>query len=119
MSDESIRTPPSICGSAEIDLAHRLMRRHRECRIHRCAWKWVAYRTLVQYGRIAPQTLSPRERAHRRDIEFPTAPPSSRRTPGPDSVFPCGAPEPVTLHQVLDGLRELAHDMRSGDSREG
>ncbi|MEV6139324.1 hypothetical protein AB0L63_25385 [Nocardia sp. NPDC051990] len=119
MSTESILTPPSICGSAEIDLAHRLMRRHRECRIHRCAWQWVAYRTLVQYGRIAPQPLSPRERAHRRSIEFSTTAPSSRQTPGPDSVFPCGAAEPVTLHQVLDGLRELARDMRSGDSREG
>jgi len=123
VSAASIRTPPSVCGSAEINLAHRLMRRHRECRIHGCVWKWVAYRTLVYYGRIAPQTLSPRERAHRRGIEFPTAPPSFRPPldPTAGSLFPCGAPEPVTLHQVLDGLRELARDMRprSGDSREG
>lgn len=123
VSAELIVTTPNICGAAEIDLAHRLMRRHLECRIHQCAWKWVAYRTLVYCGRIAPQTLSPRERAYRRGIEFPTTPPSLRPPLGPtaSSLFSCGATEPVTLHQVLDGLRELARDMRprSGDSREG
>ncbi|WP_433601516.1 hypothetical protein ACQPXH_07175 [Nocardia sp. CA-135953] len=115
MSEDTIVTPPAICGSAEIELAHEQMRRHRACRIQVCAWKWVAYYTLVAYGRIAPQTSSPRERAHRRGIEFPTAAPSSLAN---GSLSACGTAEFTLLHQVLNGLAE---DMRVhlGDGREG
>ncbi|MEV2220431.1 hypothetical protein AB0E01_11180 [Nocardia vinacea] len=113
MSEEMIATPPAICGSAEIELAHQQMRRHRACRIEMCAWKWVAYYTLVANGRIAPQTLSPRERAHRRGIEFPAAP-----SPAAESRSDCGTPGFTLLHRVLDGL---VQDMRAhlGDGREG
>ncbi|MGK8508506.1 hypothetical protein ACRS5S_10730 [Nocardia asiatica] len=99
--------PPGICGSAEIETAHRQMRRHRACRIDRCGWKWVAFYTLVRHGRIVPQELSPRERAHRRGIEFPV-----ERT-GP--TLPADeAPAPWTFQQVLDGLGKLAEDLRVG-----
>lgn len=113
MSEDTIATPPAICGSAEIELAHQQMRRHRACRIELCAWKWVAYNTLVANGRIAPQTVGPRERAHRRGIEFPTAP-----SPVAGSLSDCGTPEFTLLQRVLDGL---VQDMRAhlGDSRQG
>ncbi|MEU6830524.1 hypothetical protein ABZ894_17910 [Nocardia beijingensis] len=98
---------PRICGSAEADLAHRQMRRHRECRIDRCAWKWVAFYTLVRRGRIVPQKVSPRERAHRRGIAFPI-------DHTEHSLYADGAPEPRTFQQVLDGLSKLAEDLRAG-----
>lgn len=103
----TVVAPPSICGSAEVELAHRLMRQHRQCRVDRCAWKWVAYYTLVRRGRIVPQELSPRERAHRRGIAFPTD-----HTDHPP--YADGMPEPRTFQQVLDGLTKLAEDLRSG-----
>jgi hypothetical protein len=100
MNEDTIVTPPNICGSAEVELAHRQMRRHRACRIERCAWKWVAYYTLVQHGRIAPQELSPRERAHLRGIDFPTE--------ATGRCLPDRTPEPQTFQHVLDGLAQLA-----------
>ena len=137
-------TPPSICGLAEVDLAHEQMRRHRECRIDECAWKRTAYHTLVHFGRLAPQRLSPRERAHGRGIEFGTIEPratesncaettsteSSREysrwsettTAGTDHARLFDAPlEPHTFHQILDGLNRLADDLRHGptDRRTG
>ncbi|MET9029136.1 hypothetical protein ABZW96_26500 [Nocardia sp. NPDC004168] len=99
--------PPRICGSADVELAHRLMRRHRGCRVDRCAWKWVAFYTLVRRGRIVPQESSPRERAHRRGIAFPTD--HTDHLPHADT-----APELWTFQQVLDGLHELAEDLRTG-----
>ncbi|MEU2041684.1 hypothetical protein [Nocardia niwae] len=90
-----------------MELAHRQMRLHRECRVDRCAWKWVAYYTLVRRGRIVPQQLSPRERAHRRGIAFPMV-----RADHPDRAD--GAPEPRTFQQVLQGLSKLAEDLRAG-----
>ncbi len=98
--------PPSICGLAEVELAHRQMRRHRECRIDRCAWKSVAFYTLVRHGRIVPQEVSPRERAHQRGIDFPTE--------HSGSALPADSmPEPWTFQQVLDGLGKLAADLRA------
>ncbi|WP_227998863.1 hypothetical protein [Nocardia australiensis] len=97
--EDTLITPPTICDAAEIELAHRQMRRHRRCGIERCAWKWVAYYTLVHHGRIAPQRLSPRERAHRRGVYFPTDSAHSRAA--------CGS-ELRTFQQVLDGLAQLA-----------
>ncbi|MEV4127981.1 hypothetical protein [Nocardia sp. NPDC049707] len=113
LSEDTIATAPAICGSAEIELAHQQMRRHRACRIETCAWKWVAYHTLVANGRIAPQRVSPRERAHRRGIEFPIAP---SLTDG--SLSACGTTEFTLLQRVLDGLLQ---DMRAplGDGCEG
>jgi hypothetical protein len=81
MSDDTILTPPNICGFAEVELAHQQMRRHRACQIGRCAWKRVAYYTLVRHGRIAPPTLSPRERAHLRGIDFPAESTPATRSP--------------------------------------
>ncbi|MFG3619782.1 hypothetical protein [Nocardia sp. NPDC047654] len=98
--------PPSICGLAEVELAHRQMRRHRECRIDRCAWKSVAFYTLVRHGRIVPQTRSPRERAHQRGIDFPT------EHTGP-ALSADSMPEPRTFQQVLDGLSKLAEGLRT------
>ncbi|WP_169812355.1 hypothetical protein [Nocardia gamkensis] len=88
-------------------MAHRLMRRHRECRVDRCAWKWVAFYTLVRRGRIVPQQSSPREHAHRRGIAFPVD--HTDHPPSRDDV-----PEPRTFQQVLEGLSKLADDLRAG-----
>ncbi|WP_067477418.1 hypothetical protein [Nocardia amamiensis] len=105
MSEITLVTPPSVCGLAEIELAHRQMQRHRACRIDRCAWKWVAYCTLVHYGRVKPPELSPRERAYLRGIAFPAV--DHDHGPRPD-----GMPKAQTFQQVLDGLSALAQDMR-------
>ncbi|MEU1546580.1 hypothetical protein [Nocardia sp. NPDC005745] len=90
-----------------MELAHRQMRRHRECRVDRCAWKAVAFHTLVRHGRIVPQETSPRERAHRRGIDFPTD------HTGP-ALSADSMPEPRTFQEVLDGLGRLAEDLRTG-----
>ncbi|WP_433202658.1 hypothetical protein ACQP1G_12665 [Nocardia sp. CA-107356] len=100
MNADALLTPPNICGFAEVELAHAQMRRHCACRISRCAWKRVAYYTLVRYGRITPAKLSPRERARLRGIDFPID--------TTDRPLPEGIPELRTLHQVLDGLAQLA-----------
>ncbi|MFX0579063.1 hypothetical protein [Nocardia nepalensis] len=99
MYEDALLNPPSICGCAEVELAHAQMRRHRACRISRCAWKRVAYYTLVRHGRIVPPKLSPRERAKLRGIDFPV---------DTDRTLAEGTPELPTLHQVLDGLAQLA-----------
>ncbi|AHH22241.1 hypothetical protein NONO_c74860 [Nocardia nova SH22a] len=109
--DDALLVPPGICGLAQADLAHDLMRRHRDCRAERCAWKQVAYRTLVQLGRIEPPNSSSRERAHRHGIEFPYR----------SDVY--GVRERTeataeTFQQVLDGLKALANDMSPNDSRD-
>lgn len=112
MSGDTIVTPPTICGFAEVELAHQQMRTHRACRVDRCAWKWVAYYTLVHHGRIAPQELSPRERAHLRGLDYPAD--------ATDRAAPDGTPEPQTFQQVIDGLAQLAlpptHSGSGGES---
>ncbi|WP_280242910.1 hypothetical protein [Nocardia abscessus] len=101
MPDDAIIALPTICGFAEVDLAHRQMQRHRGCRIDRCAWKWVAYYTLVRHGRIVPQELSPRERAYRRGIDFPN-------DDAEHGLPRRQTPEITILEEVLDGLANLA-----------
>ncbi|WP_147403940.1 hypothetical protein [Nocardia panacis] len=99
IGDTTIVTPPLVCGYADVELAHEQMRTHRACRIVRCAWKAAAYYTLVAAGRLTPQSLTPRERAAARGIEFPpldSDPPNS------------GGPTYRTLREVLDKLSELA-----------
>jgi hypothetical protein len=78
---------------------HEQMRRHVGCRVDRCVWKAAAYYTLVDAGRLAPQTLSPRERAAARGIAFP---PLENEPPAAS-----GGPTPQTLREVLDKLAEL------------
>ncbi|WP_280491317.1 hypothetical protein [Nocardia asiatica] len=104
-----ILAPPRVCASAEVELAHQQMQRHRACRIERCAWKWVAYCTLVWSGRIVPQRFSPRERAHRRGIAFPLD--YSGRGPALE-----GTPEVATLRQVLEGLAQLVRSTPDPDN---
>ncbi|MEV5839494.1 hypothetical protein [Nocardia sp. NPDC052112] len=111
MYEDALLDPPNICGIAEVELAHAQMRRHRACRIQRCAWKRVAYYTLVRHGRIAPPKSSPRERARQRGIDFPVD--------TTDHPLTEGIPELRTLHQVLDGLARLAlPPTSSGDGGE-
>ncbi|WP_218582929.1 hypothetical protein, partial [Nocardia cyriacigeorgica] len=81
---------PVVCGVADVELAHRVMRGHRECRVEGCAWKWVACWTLVHFGRLAPESVSPRERAYRRGIEFGTG--ASGSVDGSASAGDDGAP---------------------------
>ncbi|MFI6955258.1 hypothetical protein ACIBJI_17500 [Nocardia sp. NPDC050408] len=64
---------PPLCDAADVMLAHGLWQRHRACRINRCVWKSAAYQTLVLAGRLVPQSMSPRERAAARGIDFPRA----------------------------------------------
>lgn len=101
-TDDVVVSLPGICDLARIEMAHSSMQRHRSCRIEHCAWKQVAYRTLVHFQRIRPPALSPRERAHRRGIEFPCT--SAEYHPHPYG----GAPTEI-FQQVLDGLNELAN----------
>ena len=95
----TIVTPPGVCGHADIELAHEQMRKHRGCRLGRCVWKAAAYYTLVDAGRLAPQSLTPRERAAARGIEFPSL--------GGEPLA-LGGPPQRTLREVLDRLSELA-----------
>ncbi|WP_063039378.1 hypothetical protein [Nocardia pseudovaccinii] len=99
MSRDTIVTPPKICGYADIESAHEQMREHRACRIGRCVWKTAAYYTLVDAGRLAPQSLTPRERAAARGIEFP---------PLDNEAYAGGGPTAQTLRDVLNKLTELA-----------
>ncbi|MGW4769627.1 hypothetical protein ACWEO2_16475 [Nocardia sp. NPDC004278] len=97
--EETIVTPPGVCRYTDIELAHEQMRAHRACRLGRCAWKAAAYHTLVEAGRLAPQTLTPRERAAARGIRFPPL--------GSEPRAYCG-PTYRTLREVLDRLSDLA-----------
>ncbi len=95
---EALRAWPEVCGYAEVDLAHEQMRVHRGCRIERCAWKAAAYHTLVSAGRLAPQAMSPRERAAAHGARFPPLDEPGHTVPGPPAH---------TLHEVLARLSEL------------
>ncbi|MGW4770174.1 hypothetical protein ACWEO2_19265 [Nocardia sp. NPDC004278] len=98
MSERTIVTPPRVCASADVELAHEQMREHRACQVGRCVWKTAAYYTLVHAGRLAPQSLTPRERAFARGLEFP---PLDRELCGE------GGPTAQTLREVLDKLTEF------------
>ncbi|WP_433522444.1 hypothetical protein ACQPZ2_35725 [Nocardia pseudovaccinii] len=98
MREDTILAPPSVCGYADIELAHEQMRQHRACRIGRCVWKAAAYYTLVDAGRLAPESLTPRERAAARGLEFP---------PLDNQVHAGDGPRLQTLREVLDKLTEL------------
>lgn len=107
-SDDTIVTPPRVCGSADVELAREQMRRHRACWVGRCVWKAAAYYTLVDAGCLVPQSLSPRERAAARGIAFP---------PLDCEAHADGGPTFRTLREVLDRLTELAlpdADVNSG-----
>ncbi|MEV5647747.1 hypothetical protein AB0L57_05775 [Nocardia sp. NPDC052254] len=88
-----------MCGYAEIELAHEQMRRHRNCRIHGCSWKAAAHQTLVHAGKLAPQSVPPRQRAAERDLAFPVL----DEAPQPEVT-----PTPHTLREVLQRLADLA-----------
>ncbi|MEU6561743.1 hypothetical protein [Nocardia nova] len=107
-SDIPIVAPPLVCGYAEIELAHEQMRQHRNCRIQGCAWKAAAYQTLVHAGRIAPQSIPPRQRAAERDLPFPVLDEQSH----PDIT-----PAPQTLREVLERLANLALPDREPGTR--
>ncbi|MEV4129381.1 hypothetical protein [Nocardia sp. NPDC049707] len=100
-------TPPEVCGCADVELAHELLRAHRACRVVRCVWKTAAYYTLVDANRIVPQTSTPRERAAARGIAFP---------PLDGEPLPHSGPTPHTLREVLDRLSELALPVPRADS---
>ncbi|MGW4773679.1 hypothetical protein ACWEO2_37285 [Nocardia sp. NPDC004278] len=94
--------PQPLCNFADVQLAHELWQRHRACRIHQCVWKAAAQHTLVLAGRLVPQSMSPRERAAARGIDYPP-------TPGIGTPIHGGATL-GTLREVLDRLESLAHD---------
>ncbi|WP_063046532.1 hypothetical protein [Nocardia pseudovaccinii] len=95
-------TVPPLCDAVDVTLAHGLWQRHCACRINRCVWKSAAYQTLVLAGRLVPQSMSPRERAAARGIDYPRASES-------DALLPSGH-SPGTLREVLDKLESLAFD---------
>ncbi|WP_433680127.1 hypothetical protein [Nocardia sp. CA-119907] len=105
MREDTIVTPPRVCRFADIALAHEQMPEHRACRIGRCVWKAAAYYTLIEAGRLAPQSLTPRERAAARGLEFP---------PLDSQVLAGGGPTLQTLCEVLDKL-SLARPSAGGD----
>lgn len=98
MLNKTIVTPPRVCGDADVELAHEQMRVHRACRVGLCVWKAAAYYTLIDAGRLAPQSLTPRARAAARGLEFPAL---------ERAVCAEGGPTVQTLHEVLDKLSEL------------
>lgn len=105
---ETIVIPSDVCERAELGLAHAQMQRHLDCRIDRCAWKWVAYATLVHHGRVVPPLTGPDERAHRRGLAWP-AEVTVRRAPNIN--------EPQPFRKILDGLDRLARELRGhGDA---
>ncbi|WP_153413242.1 hypothetical protein [Nocardia macrotermitis] len=107
-----VAAEPHVCVDADIALAHEQMRIHRACRTHRCAWKAAAFQTLVQAGRVVPQSLSPRMRAAMRGIAFPAL---------DHEPSPVGGPTSSTLREVLDRLDELVTPMPGmrGGTQEG
>lgn len=99
MGGAVIVTASQICHRADVELAHEQMQRHLACRVDRCVWKAAAYRTLVDAGRVAPQTSSPRERAAARRLAFPPLDSEPSAHSGPTTQ---------TIRDVLDKLSELA-----------
>ncbi|WP_433194114.1 hypothetical protein ACQP1G_35895 [Nocardia sp. CA-107356] len=91
-------TPPRVCDNADVELAHKQMQRHLACRVDHCLWKAAAHRTLVDAGRLAPQTSSPRERAAARGIAFPPLDSEPSAHSGPTTQ---------TIREVLSKLSEL------------
>ena len=91
---------PTLCECTDVQLAHELMRRHRGCRTDRCMWKAAAHHTLMLAGRLTPQSMSPRERAAARGIDFPAM--------EPDVPWGDVGPTNQTLREVLDKLSQLA-----------
>lgn len=110
LTDEVRVTPPSICELSQIELAHATMQQHLCCRAEHCAWKQVAYHTLVHFHRVEPPRLSPRERAHCRGVEFPAAEETGK-------PFRHGVVPAETFRQVLAGLNELANGLYPTDTR--
>ncbi len=109
---DALVSMPVICELSEIELAHELMRKHRNCRAQDCAWKQLSYRTLVYFRRIEPPRSSPRERAHRHGAEFSSS--GGDYGAHPKDVVPV-----ETFQQVLAGLNELANGLYPNDSRDG
>ncbi|MQY18574.1 hypothetical protein [Nocardia macrotermitis] len=97
---ETIVIPSEVCDRAELDLAHTQMQLHRHCRLDHCAWKWVAYTTLVHHGRIVPPLTTLRTRARRRDLSLPTT---------------ANPPDPQLFREILDGLTRLARELDNPD----
>ena len=89
---ESITVPDDVCIHADLELAYRQMRLHRNCRTDLCAWKWVSYTTLIHHGHTAPPDSTP----HRE----------------PDSAT-TDLPDPPPFREILDGLERLARDLRA------
>lgn len=69
----TVVVPDEICPHADLALAHHQMQLHRACRIDLCAWKWVAYTTLIHHGHVVPPDTSPHDRALRRGLPDPTS----------------------------------------------
>ncbi|MFE9323570.1 hypothetical protein ACIHDR_19650 [Nocardia sp. NPDC052278] len=104
------RRPPTICGLAEVELAHHQMRHTARAGSSGARGNGRPTTHFVRHGRIAPQALSPRERAHRRGIAFPAE--------TIERCLPIGTPGLQTFQQVLDGLAHLAlPPTRPGEDR--
>lgn len=101
--------PQPLCDFADVQLAHVLSQRHRACPVHQCMWKAAAQHTLVMAGRLVPQSMSPRERAAARGIDYPP-------TPRAGEPWNSG-PALGTLREVLDRLESLAHDTDDAPTR--
>lgn len=95
---DTIVIPSEICEHATLNLAHAQMQHHLDCRIDHCAWKWVAYATLVHHGRIVPPPTAPHGGARHRTV------PTLNST---------NHPEPQPFQKILDGLDRLARDLRT------
>lgn len=77
---DTILVPDDICAHADLELAHHQMQLHRTCRIDLCAWKWVAYLTLIHHGHVVPPDTSPHDRALERGLAQPGSDSPTRTT---------------------------------------
>ncbi|WP_216903751.1 hypothetical protein [Nocardia alni] len=98
---ETIVIPSEICPRADLGLAHHQMQRHLSCRIDHCAWKWVAYTTLIHHGHVVPAEFGPLDRAEQRGLHLPAT-----------SLSPATMPEPQPFWQLGDNLDRLTGQLR-------
>ncbi|MEV0359544.1 hypothetical protein AB0H71_26165 [Nocardia sp. NPDC050697] len=53
---EALRTHSAPDGAFSVGEAHREMQVHRDCRLDECARKATAFQTLIDAGRVTPDS---------------------------------------------------------------
>lgn len=74
-------------GRLPLTEAHRIMQAHLICNPLDCPRKAAAFTRLVEAGKLAPASRSPRQRAAARGIPYPTPGPTVSRTSPPIDIL--------------------------------